>query len=120
MDLAESKKGKTRPRSTRNRKPAANCKQSILAVLTTLDPAKTLTRTAASLKTPRRSTGRSQALRSHRPLRKAIISALSERDPTADICTDANGNPEPDPELRDTESVAATPEYRAPAPHRLR
>jgi len=39
------------------------------------------------------------------PARKAILSALSERDETAEICRDKNGNPEPDPELRDTESV---------------
>jgi type I restriction enzyme M protein len=37
--------------------------------------------------------------------RKAIVSALSERDETAAICRDSDGNPEPDPELRDTESV---------------
>lgn len=37
--------------------------------------------------------------------RKAILSALSERDQTAAICVDKAGNPEPDPELRDTESV---------------
>jgi type I restriction enzyme M protein len=30
---------------------------------------------------------------------------LSERDETAAICRDRNGGPEPDPELRDTESV---------------
>lgn len=39
------------------------------------------------------------------PLRKAILSALSERDEAASICRDAAGAPEPDPELRDTESV---------------
>ncbi len=36
---------------------------------------------------------------------KAILSALSERDETASICLDKDGNPEPDPDLRDTESV---------------
>jgi type I restriction enzyme M protein len=36
---------------------------------------------------------------------KAILSALSERDETAEICRDEEGRPEPDPELRDTESV---------------
>jgi type I restriction enzyme M protein len=36
---------------------------------------------------------------------KAIFSALSERDETAAICRDKDGNPEPDPELRDTENV---------------
>lgn len=39
------------------------------------------------------------------PVRKAILSALSERDETASICRDADGTPEPDLELRDTESV---------------
>lgn len=39
------------------------------------------------------------------PLFKAILAALSERDETADVCTDAKGNPEPDPELRDYENV---------------
>ena len=39
------------------------------------------------------------------PVMKALLSALSERDETADICRDKDGNPEPDPELRDTESI---------------
>jgi type I restriction enzyme M protein len=39
------------------------------------------------------------------PARKAILSALAERDETAAICRDKDGNPEPDPDLRDTESV---------------
>lgn len=36
---------------------------------------------------------------------KAVLSALSERDETAEICRDKDGNAEPDPELRDTETV---------------
>jgi len=39
------------------------------------------------------------------PVVKAILAALSERDESAAICRDKDGNPEPDPELRDTESV---------------
>ena len=39
------------------------------------------------------------------PVRKAILTSFSERDENAAICTDADGNPEPDPELRDTENV---------------
>src|SRR6266849_1462706 len=39
------------------------------------------------------------------PVRKAVLAALSERDEAAAICRDQDGNPEPDPELRDTESV---------------
>ncbi|MEK8022558.1 MAG: class I SAM-dependent DNA methyltransferase [Candidatus Hydrogenedentota bacterium] len=38
-------------------------------------------------------------------VRKAIISALSERDETAEICRDKEGKPEPDSDLRDTENV---------------
>jgi type I restriction enzyme M protein len=39
------------------------------------------------------------------PELKAILEALSERDETAEICTDSKGKPEPDAELRDTENV---------------
>ena len=39
------------------------------------------------------------------PLLKAILAGLSEKDETADICTDAKGNPEPDTDLRDTEQI---------------
>ena len=39
------------------------------------------------------------------PVRKAVLSALSERNETADVCIDSKGNPEADSELRDTESV---------------
>lgn len=38
-------------------------------------------------------------------VKKAIVSALSEKDETADICTDDDGKPEADSELRDTENV---------------
>ena len=38
---------------------------------------------------------------------KALLSpgSLGERDPSADICRDKKGKPEPDPDLRDTENV---------------
>ncbi len=36
---------------------------------------------------------------------KVMLDALSERDETADICTDKDGNLEPDPDLRDYENV---------------
>jgi type I restriction enzyme M protein len=40
-----------------------------------------------------------------RSLRLMLPEAFSERDETAEICTDSRGKPEPDPELRDTENV---------------
>jgi type I restriction enzyme M protein len=42
------------------------------------------------------------------PELKAVLSALSERDASADICLDSKGNPESDADLRDTESVPLT------------
>jgi type I restriction enzyme M protein len=42
------------------------------------------------------------------PVQKAIAAALSERSETAPICTDKKGNPDPDTDLRDTESVPLT------------
>ena len=45
------------------------------------------------------------ALKIGAPVKKAILSALSERDQTAAICRDSDGKPEPDPELRDYELV---------------
>jgi len=39
------------------------------------------------------------------PVRRAIFAALGERDQDAEVCRNADGDPEPDPELRDYESV---------------
>jgi type I restriction enzyme M protein len=39
------------------------------------------------------------------PELKAVLAALGERDETAAICRDKQGNPEPDTDLRDTETV---------------
>jgi type I restriction enzyme M protein len=46
------------------------------------------------------------------PLRKAVLSALSERDEAAEICRDADGNPEPDAERRDYENVPRKEDIR--------
>ncbi|MCC7193280.1 MAG: SAM-dependent DNA methyltransferase [Phycisphaeraceae bacterium] len=46
------------------------------------------------------------------PIRKAIVTALGTRDEQAAICTDADGNPEPDPELRDYEYVPLKQDIR--------
>ncbi len=50
------------------------------------------------------------------PVKKAILAALSERDPEADICLDGKGKPEPDAELRDTEMVALPEDIILPLP----
>jgi len=39
------------------------------------------------------------------PIKKAIVNSIGQRDENAAICLDKDGNPEPDPELRDYEYV---------------
>jgi type I restriction enzyme M protein len=48
--------------------------------------------------------------------KKAVLAALSERDPQAEICRDSKGNPEPDPELRDNETVPLPATIPLPLP----
>lgn len=52
------------------------------------------------------------------PLKSALLApgGLAERDPSAEICRDRKGNPEPDPELRDTENVPFPPATQLPLP----
>ena len=47
------------------------------------------------------------------PVKKVILSALSERDEDAEICRDATGAPEPDTDLRDHELVPLNEDWRA-------
>jgi type I restriction enzyme M protein len=44
---------------------------------------------------------------------KALWETLSERDEDAEVCTDRHGNPEPDTDLRDNESVPLSADIQA-------
>jgi type I restriction enzyme M protein len=50
------------------------------------------------------------------PIKKAIFTALGERDPNTAICTDGKGQLEPDSELRDTENIPLPPGTPLPLP----
>ncbi|MGD0113016.1 MAG: class I SAM-dependent DNA methyltransferase [Armatimonadota bacterium] len=65
----------------------------------------TLYRDRKAFLTDLREMDRARGVRLTAPELKAVLNALSERDDTAEVCRDRNGNPEPDPELRDTENV---------------
>jgi type I restriction enzyme M protein len=52
-----------------------------------------------------RDVDRAQEVRLTAPELKAVLGALGERDEDAEICRDREGQPEPDADLRDTESV---------------
>ncbi|MBH2009259.1 MAG: SAM-dependent DNA methyltransferase [Xanthomonadaceae bacterium] len=51
-------------------------------------------------------------------LKDALLSpgSLAEKDPSADICKDKKGRPEPDADLRDTENVPLPPGISLPLP----
>ena len=88
---------------TRNRKQRT-LQKAILGVLGALDgnrPYRSRSAFLADLKAEvkRRSVKMAPAVR------KAVLSALSERDEEAEVCRRRNGSPEPDPKLRDHENV---------------
>ena len=58
-----------------------------------------------AFETALKSSAKSSSLRLDTQVKKAILSALSERDEAASICLDGKGHPEADPDLRDTENV---------------
>lgn len=55
---------------------------------------------------------RDEALTLRAPVKKAILSALSERDEEAEICLSRNGGQEPDTDLRDHELVPLGEDWR--------
>ena len=78
--------------------------QALQAACATLDPGKVyMDRTAFSkvLKTALKPL----AFKLGAPQLKSVMAALSERDPEAEVCTDKDGKPEPDTNLRDNENV---------------
>jgi type I restriction enzyme M protein len=59
----------------------------------------------ATFLTKLREFDRKRDVRLDAPELKAVLAALGERDETAEICRDRDGQPEPDADLRDTETV---------------
>ena len=47
------------------------------------------------------------------PVKKALLSVMSERDENAEICRDGEGNPEPDSDLRDFELVPLAEQWES-------
>jgi type I restriction enzyme M protein len=102
QNLTISKKKNTKAKSaeeTEGRKQQAGILAALKMMPTTLY--KDRTAFLADLNAAMRRAGVNLAA----PVRKAIVSSLSERDEGAEICRGDVGQPEPDPELRDTENV---------------
>jgi type I restriction enzyme M protein len=77
--------------------------EAILALLGTLPD--TLFTDRAQFERVLEAAAKQAGLKLAAPVTKAILSALSERNEQAAVCRDKHGDPEPDPELRDSESV---------------
>ncbi len=102
QDLASSKKKNTQEKAAEEAKGRTQ-QEATLAMLSRLP--ETLFKDHPTFDCVLDSTAKAAGLKLSPPIRKAILAALSERDETAEICLDKDGNPEPDPELRDTENV---------------
>ena len=103
QNLAKSKK-KDKKQIAAEEAAGREQQEAILAALRMLDAAKRYQHREAFL-ADLEATFEKADLRLAAPIKKAILYALSERDETAAVCRDAEGNPEPDPELRDYENV---------------
>ncbi|MGG6241771.1 type I restriction-modification system subunit M [Nodosilinea sp. AN01ver1] len=115
QNLATTKKRKDDKAAKADIKAGEALQQSILTVLGLLEGNTLYTARPAFLKVL---TGALKAanLKLPAPVQKAILAALSEADPAAEVCCDRNGNPEPNSDLRDTEIVPLPKDIALPLP----
>lgn len=102
--LAISKKRKDTKAAEAEREAGRRLQETIITALKTLEPLGIVKNREEFLKQMKTAFKKSDTKVSS-SLFKAILMALAERGETATVCTDAKGNPEPDPELRDYENV---------------
>lgn len=110
QNLAKSKKkGAAAEREIEEGREA---QEAILKAVSSLDPT-TLWKSSPEFEKALLGALRKARVAVPAPVSKAILSALSERDETAEICRDARGRPEPDTDLRDNENVPLKGDIRA-------
>ena len=113
--LAESKKRKNQAEIEKEIAAGKALQTSILGMLEGLKRDE-LIMDRAIFQQSLKDTIKAAGLKLDAPVQKAILSALSEKDPKAEICRDSKGNPEPDPDLRDTELVPLPEDIDLPLP----
>lgn len=84
--------------------PSGEQQQQVLAALRTLSPQQ-LFKNRGIFERELQHAFRAAELKLSAPLRRAILSALSEHDDTADICKGEDGRMEADPRLRESENI---------------
>ena len=114
-NLAKSKKRKNTAAAERETTEGMKRQDAIRAALATLK-GKGRYMDRNTFETEAVKTAKSAGLKIPAPIKKAIFTALGERDPAAEICRDGKGRPEPDSELRDTENIPLPPGTALPLP----
>lgn len=104
QNLAKSKKKRGSKAAIAEEESGRAQQTAIVEMIRTLDGSKVWTNRELFLE-DLDAAAESADLKLSAPVKKAIVGAFGERDPEADVCTDKNGKPEPDPELRDYENV---------------
>jgi type I restriction enzyme M protein len=102
--LAASKKRKDTKAAETEIAEGKRTQEAILKVLRTLE-AGGIVKNRDEFNTRLKGALKKVGIAAPAPLFKAVLTALSERDETADVCTDGKGKPEPDSDLRDYENV---------------
>lgn len=104
QNLAKSKKKKGSKAAQADIEAGEKLQQDILGVLNKLKATKVY-KDRESFLNDLEAAFRKGGLKVSAPVKKAIVGTLSERDETAEICLNKDGDPEPDTDLRDYESV---------------
>ena len=116
--LAESKKRKDTKGKQEEERAGRALQKAILAALRTIEPKEVWMSRLAFVEALEAALDAAD-VRIKAPVRKAILAALGERDPDAEICRegdDPNGAPEPDPKLGDVEHVPLPAKCPLPLP----
>ena len=121
VELAVSLKRKDKQKISQEEQEGSKEQQAILQVLQGMAPAFTagkLVKDRAVFEKTLSKAFTSAEVDLDTKLKAAMLApgSLGERDPSAEICLDKKGNPEPDPELRDTENVPFPPGIALPLP----
>lgn len=115
INLATSKKRKSEAAYQEEVDAGEKLQQSIFRALTKLD-ASLVYRDRDAFEAVLDAVLKQADIKIGAPVKKAVLAALAERDPTGAICLDGKGRPEPDPELRDTEIVPLPADIALPLP----
>ena len=121
VDLASSLKRKDKKQIQQEEQAGSEEQRAILKVLATMKPAfaaSKLVRDRAAFEKTLVKAFAAAGVDLDTKLKAALLApgSLGERDPSAEICRDKKGNPEPDPDLRDTENVPFPTGIQLPLP----